>query len=210
MGDSLGMPRQGVPFCETWYYRIIKHKTNYCFVNNFRRALTTNELSAEDFLENYSPQIVILQVGIVDCAPRYYKNNSLLVKLINVGPDFIRNKFWKLTKRFKSRISENADVSVDQFKSNLDSYIKRCERELMEKLIIIKIPAPSEALLQKNPKIRESIEAYNEVINSIKFNGQFMVIDPLRDGSNDDYIEDGYHLSKLGSQKIFNCLAPLL
>ena len=210
VGDSLGMPRQGVPFCKTWYYRIISHKTNYCFVNDFRRALTTNELSSEDFLENYSPQVIILQVGIVDCAPRYYKNNSLLIKLINVGPDFIRDKFWRLTKRFKTRVPDNADVLVDQFKTNLEGYIQRCEKELVEKLIIIKIPRPSKPMLNKNPMILRSIEIYNEIIQTLAFEGKLFVIDPLGDGADDNYIEDGYHLSELGSQKVFNSLLPLI
>lgn len=205
-GDSLGMPRENVSFQDSWYFKLANdnaHK-NYFFVNNFRRAFNTSELSSKDFLENYQPNIVILQVGIVDCAPRLYKTNSLLVKIINRLP-FINKVFWKLSKRFKKRNLANADVPLDIFRKNIFDYLTRCKENKIEWCIIIKIQTPGAAMIKKNPDIIKAVKMYNNIFDDVSAQFNFVtIISPLDSGSSEDYLEDGYHVNEKGFQKVFN------
>ena len=52
-GDSLGMPRENVLFEDTWFFRLSNSlpKEKFYFINNFRRANTTNALVSKDFLD---------------------------------------------------------------------------------------------------------------------------------------------------------------
>lgn len=209
VGDSLGMPRQGVSFLDTWFYRLLKVKSNYYFLNNFRRALTTNELESRDLLENYCPNIVILQVGIVDCAPRYFKRNSLFIKIINRSPSPLRNLFWKAVKRLMRRKLSKCDVPPDTFKDNLLKYLKRCENCGVEKLIVLKIPTPSKPMIDSNPQIINSIRVYNEILQSMNYSRELILIDLLENSNENDFIEDGYHLSKQGFERVFDSLVTV-
>lgn len=209
-GDSIGMPRTNVSFFDTWFYKLSISKNDYLFVNNFKRALTSSQLESKDFLENYSPNIVILQVGIVDCAPRFFKSSSIVPKVINRVPKPINNYIWKIVKIFVKRSSEKSDVSIIDFDKNLNSFCKRCLLNKVEKLIIIKIQKPGDNMIKKNDNIITSIIKYNEIIDSLIFKYDFVITtNSLSNAENNDYIEDGYHLNEKGLNKVYQELKNL-
>jgi acyl-CoA thioesterase-1 len=180
VGDSLGMPRENVAYKSSWFYLLSIAKNNYHFVHNFRRAFTTDMFSSKDFLENYNPNIVIMQVGIVDCAPRLFKSNSIFIKLVNRTPNFVNQLFWKVIKKYKKRSAENADVSLENFKLNLENFVERAIKINIEKIIIIKIQKPSSQMVNKNLLILDSIKKYNSVFDELNNKYNFItVINPL-------------------------------
>lgn len=207
-GDSLGMPREGIAFDQTYYYLLSQIYSGQAhLVSNFRRAATTSLLNSKDSLEIYQPNIVILQLGIVDCAPRFYKTNSYLLKVVNRLPEIVKTIFWKTTKVIKKRSIKNADVSLSSFEFNLRSYLVRCEREKVERCIIILIQKPGTNMLLKNPNLLDSIGLYNERIIKCALEFNFVkCIDPLRESTDDDYVEDGYHLKSSGFNRVFESL----
>ncbi|GAB1448392.1 hypothetical protein MASR2M44_14010 [Bacteroidota bacterium] len=212
-GDSLGMPRENVSFKNTWFYNLVNSDLSktYCFINNFKRALTSAQLFSKDFLENYNPEIVILQIGIVDCAPRLYKSNSNLIKIINRLPSFIVSSFWKISKKYKKRENKNADVPLDKFRDNMFLYLTRCKNIGVNKCIVIQIQNPGDLMVSKNPEIRESIEKYNTVLKELESAFDIVqLISPLSKGCNEDYIEDGYHVNEHGFRKVFIELEKIL
>ena len=127
-GDSLGMPRENVKFESTWYYKLSNEllHSGFYFVNNFKRANTTNFLNHGDALEYYSPNIVIVQLGIVDCAPRVYKTNGILLKVVNKLPNRYQKLFWAISKKFRKRSLKRADVNINAFEDNLVDFLNRC------------------------------------------------------------------------------------
>lgn len=210
IGDSLGMARTELPFISTWYYLMANKFPDYFFVNNFRRALTTKELLKKDALENFAPNIVIVQIGIVDCAPRYFKANSLFPKIINRFPQLIKNTFWKYFKKNNQRKNKFADVSPNNFRLNLINYFERCKRTNIEKAIVILIQKPGNEMIKKNPTILKNIQLYNSIILEIIENYTFIeVANPLCDTKDSDYISDGYHLSIEGALKVFEELKKI-
>tara|TARA_B110000238_G_C15880385_1_gene333194 strand:+ start:155 stop:559 length:405 start_codon:yes stop_codon:yes gene_type:complete len=122
VGDSLGMPRNGIPYDCTWFYFLNQMHSIHEYVPRFQRAMTTDNLvgsNKSDFLENYSPDIVIMQLGIVDCAPRYLPELSFRLKIINRLPFGINKTFWKLLKKHKTRNPKYANVVPPKFRKNL-------------------------------------------------------------------------------------------
>ena len=177
---------------------MILKKKNYFFVNNFKRGFNSLELISKDYLENFQPSIVILNFGIVDCAPRLYKNNSIVIKCINKLP-FVSKYFWKLSKRFKKRKIANSDVQIELFRKNIIDYLSRCKEIELELCIIIKIQKPGTNFVKKSPDIVKAVKLYNQVFDDMSTQFNFLkVINPLDSASNTDYLEDGYHLNENG------------
>ena len=81
------MPRPGVDYEDTWVYKLIEALPEFEFIDKTKRASTSERLVTEggdninpygaDLLEHYMPDIVVMQIGIVDCAPRYIKRGGL-------------------------------------------------------------------------------------------------------------------------------------
>jgi acyl-CoA thioesterase-1 len=210
VGDSLGLPRLELSFIKTWYFLLASKYTNFIFVNNFHRALTTKELFNKDFLENYNPNIVVLQVGIVDCAPRYFKQGSIFPKIINKMPEKIKFFFWIYLKKIKKRKNKLSDVLPNEFKLNLINYFDRCLKNGVEKLVIILIQKPGILMIKKNPTIIQNIDLYNSIVLDIIKEYDFIqIINPLSDAEELNYISDGYHLSNIGAIKVYEDLIKI-
>lgn len=212
IGDSLGLPRPGVSYEQTWFAMLQNHYQNeFCFIPSFRRALTSADIASVDNLEIYNPQIVILQVGIVDCAPRLFKRNSKLIFIINRAPSLIKSVFWRIAKKIRQRKLSNADVSISEFKENLSRYLDRCQQIKTEKVVLISIQNPGSTMLKNNPELLQAIQLYNNILSEMVHLYQFVIkIDPLRNASNTFYVEDGYHLNELGAKAIFENIKEIL
>jgi acyl-CoA thioesterase-1 len=210
IGDSLGLPRENVPYKKTWPYLLNKVLSTSHVVIKVQRALTSkmiNEGVKADWLEFYRPKIVIIQVGIVDCAPRYLKNDSFLLKIINIQPSFIKKNVWKLIKNTKIRSPKNVDVSIIEFEKNINSYLTRCKSIGVEKVCLIKIAKCGKKMQIQNPKIIDQISSYNEVLNIVKDEYDFVeTVNVLADADESYFIEDGYHLNEFGNSVLFKSI----
>jgi hypothetical protein len=207
VGDSLGLPRENISYDKTWPFKLTSSLQDYHIISKLQRALTTVMINSGvlfDWLEFYTPSDVILQVGIVDCSPRYIKNGGLLMKLIGISPSFIKSNIWKLIKRFGNRSSKNADVSVEDFEKNLLKYINRCEKIKVERIFLIKIAKSGTAMIKQSPQVLKQIELYNKVIDKIGDVKQNCIVIPELANADDTYfLEDGYHLNEYGNEQLF-------
>ncbi len=202
IGDSIGMPRDGVIYAETWFYLLSENFKEHHFIYSFKRALTTDELINKDFLEFINPNYVVLQIGIVDCAPRYFRKGSFVEIFVNKLPKLLRDNFWKIKKKISQRKKNFSYVSEHKYKENIISYIDRCMKLGIEKVFILPIILPGTKMIKSNPQIVEQLNRYNLILNEveliyekvhlIKFNLPF---------TESDFVDDGYHLNSSG-QKI--------
>jgi hypothetical protein len=206
VGDSLALPRNGIPYESTWVYLLQQQLAKYEIINRSLRAMTTANLYGSnpgDFLEFYSPELLIVQLGIVDCAPRYLPRNSVLQKLLNSSPSTISNTFWKFFKKYRNRKPDYADVLPTQFKSNLSAYFDRCILCGVKKIIIILIGMPGTPMVKQTPLIKSQVKKYNDIYRQLLSTYSIMqLIDPLGEGKDDYFIEDGYHINLKGADKI--------
>jgi len=92
IGDSLCLPGHLNKYEGTWFCKIKEQFPELDFISFFKRQLTTDILvsmgggesgvdkwlKGADCLEAYLPDVIKLQLGIVDCAPRLFfrKKNS--------------------------------------------------------------------------------------------------------------------------------------
>lgn len=210
VGDSLGLPRRGVTFQSTWLYKISLQFQDYLFINNFAREFTSEGLNSEDSLEMYLPSVVIVQVGIVDCAPRFHHRDSLLFKLVNSTPNSFKALFWRIFKKIRTRRIKYAFVDPIRFRFNLENYLLRCQKIGVEQVVFILIQIPGSQMLSQNHQILESIGSYNEIIMSIAKKYGCDAINPLRLGGDENYVEDGYHLNEAGFDRVLADLTNVL
>lgn len=216
IGDSLGLPRAGVEYDETWFVRLKREIPEYEFISFFHRNATTQILSCGgdygDTLLYYHPQVIILQLGICDCAPRYFRTTSLIYKLLYRMPEVLKKNVWRAVKLLKKRKLTCTDVSEKQFCLNLINYIDLCKKNGVEKIIVIKIAIPASAMVQKNPLIITAINRYNRIYDnlSLRFPSLVSIINPLHTGDASGFVADGYHPNSLGNKLIMDEIIRVL
>lgn len=216
IGDSLGLPRPQVPYADTWI-SLLRQQRNYDFIADFHRNATTEILSQWEYGEHllfYEPEIIILQLGICDCAPRYIKTTSLLYRLLYRFPSGLAKIIWKLIKLVKKRSLNCTEVSIGRFKRNLINYIEQCAKADINRIVIIKIAIPGKAMIQGNPEILKAIKIYNDVYDQLEKEYPYLitVVNPLSQGNDLHYVEDGYHpngngnaiIAKIIEQELIN------
>lgn len=226
IGDSLALPGHGNSYEDTWIYLLKSRFSEYDFITYFKRQLTTDVLvsmgggekgvdkapKGSDCLEFYSPDLVILQLGIVDCAPRLFKPNSLEMKVLNNLPEGLRNAYIRIMKKLRKRDVSKAYVTPERFRNNLVTYFNRCKKAGVQKVIYISICVPDENMTSKNPDIQQVVEHYNRIIDEQKKMFPFVIsVDPL-DSRHYEYeiFEDGYHPNQKGNEMVFKSLANVL
>lgn len=215
IGDSLGLPRDGVSYEDTWFY-IIKYKhSEYEFIDYFKRGLLINEAlqQFDTYYKDYKPDRIIFQLGICDCAPRYINDRKLiwrfLIKVFRLLK--LESFFWRIIKKVFSRTSDTVYTKISDFKICYESIVQKFLNIGVKQIIIVKICHVSNESLLKNKYINDNVEDYNSVIDSMckKYPERLIAIDPLSEGNSDYYI-DGYHCNSLGMTKVFEQIDKII
>ncbi len=209
------MPRRGTAYEDTWVYKLIDAIPEWEFIDKIKRGSTTERLVNEggqshpihgaDLLENYKPDIVILQLGIVDCAPRYMKKR--LEKIVNI---ILRKSvltwYMKYVKTHHTRNPRNAYVLPDRFYANLREFCQRANT-IGTKIIVIMIAPVSDIFINKNPYINDSINTYNEIYRHLsKEFTNITLVQPYDNSDLGGISDDGYHLNIEGHNIVFHKL----
>lgn len=216
VGDSTSLPGHTNSYEDTWFFKLKHNFTDCDFISVFRRSITTDILVTEgggdivdkfpmgaDCLEFYNPHIVILQLGIVDCAPRLLnKVDKLILRFL---PYRLKDMYIKNLKKIKKRKSSNTIVTAEKFLFNIKSYIERCLLREVKTLILIAIPFPDDRMINKNPQIVTNINIYNKILYDFSERHNFIkVINPLDSRRyNENIFEDGYHPNPFGNEIVY-------
>lgn len=226
IGDSLALPGHLIEYEDTWICKVKKAFPEYDFITLFKRQLTTDILTTSgggidgvdnkplgaDCLEFFNPDIVILQLGIVDCAPRLIKENSFEAKVINRMPEALRKVYLKFVKITRKRSVNRAYVTPLKFTANLQNYLERCTSLNLKKVIVIKICYPDKKMLAQNPDIGQAVEIYNTIFD--QFALKYHLVKPIHPLDSRRYdveiFQDGYHPNIRGHELIYQDLKPLL
>lgn len=223
IGDSLALPGHLNSYEDTWFFKLKKEFPKHDFVSFFKRQLTTEALvtmgggkdgidnwpKGGDCLEAFMPDIVILQLGIVDCAPRLLnKYERRIISLIPLG---MRSSFIMLVKKYKKRSTKNTTVSLQNFKNNLDNYLYRAEK-IAKKIIIIPISIPDSTFLAKNKEALINVETYNNYYFDLALKKYDVVCTTVLSPniSVNSVYQDGYHPNQLGHNFIFQELKRII
>lgn len=216
IGDSLGLPRNGVVYEDTWYYLLTKRFPNINFYPFFYRDQTTSSLEHifNNYLKYYNAKFVIVQLGICDCAPRIINKDSLFWKTyFKVFQLFHASDLaWRIVKSTHSRNNPNrVVVPFDLFKTNVLTFVSLCKERGIS-IILVKIATPTQSLQKKSPLITGNIVKYNSFYDELKslYPDLISVVNPLNTGEITDYVEDGYHTTAIGFKKVFDSLSKII
>lgn len=213
ISDSVALPRPGVSYEDTWIARLGDNLPEFDFIPIFRRSTTTDMLAGGgdygDFLLFYTPEQVIIQLGICDCSPRYIRTTSLLYKLVQRLPNNLKTIFWSTYKTFIKRSAKRTDVSIERFSQNIRSYLDKCIEANVQRVIIIKIATPGSTMIASNPLVVKNVNSYNSIYEKIGSEYDFAeVINPLSVSDDSNYV-DGYHPCDKGNALVSTALLEL-
>ncbi len=215
LGDSLGLPREGVKYEDTWFYKIKKRFPEFEFIDYFKRGLLiTDALHQFDtYYKDYEPDFVIIQTGICDCAPRIINENKTTWKII-IKIARILNKeslFWNILKRIKERDCKCVYTSYTDFYKNVERLVNNFLSIGVKNIIIIKIGYTTDKVLLKNNNINKNIKKYNVVYEYMakKYSNKIRLIEPLNKPI-ETYFVDGYHCNKHGMNIVYEELVKCL
>ena len=215
--DSVSMPRPEIPYEDTWVYLIKKEFPHYDIIDRTGRGSTSTRLVTEggggvDLLETYRPDIVILQLGMAECAPRLFDKKGLEFRIVSrMLPDGLRRRYIARVKRRRVRDPRVTDVAPEQFRRNIAAYFERA-RAIPTRVIVIPILPPTREYLRKSPHALGNVERYNQIYrDTARLFPNVEIVDPFRNGIDINEISvDELHIGARGSDIVFKALKPLL
>ncbi|WP_256822457.1 MULTISPECIES: hypothetical protein [unclassified Pseudomonas] len=210
--DSLGLPRLKPALIndeQCWTYRVADR---YAGAFRFRvvsvPGMDTTQLMSlvDDYYQAIEADVVVVQVGIVDCYPRAIKKIelSLLLRMPGIFNRYIhrwvkRNYTQLITKRGIRY------VQPGEFKANLR---RLRERFPSSKVVIVPIAPPSAAYVLKNPCIEASVREYNSMLAESFPDGFLAECYP--DEACEIFLSDNHHLNALGNEYVFEAVSAAL
>lgn len=223
ISDSISMPRaeenaEKILISHTWptlLNKLFNCSTNiYNFSKRARDSFTFSNDLINEAVKLIEPKYIILQVGIVDCSPRIFSNIEKKIIFSRLFTKSIK-KFlisYKKNKFSNSKKINRYKVQVDKkdFSNNIKSFInniKTINRDI--KIIIIPIIGDLKKLEEFRTGYATNIKNYNRLLN-IKSENIVYLSEIFNEMKSNWFYNDGYHLSKIGHEKISKILYDYL
>ena len=216
MADSLAMPRQesdgNTRYESTYPYLLeqsLRRQVPDCvFIERGMRRRTI-EYVLDDWLELVtlrSPEVVVIHVGVVDCAPRVFlRRERQFVEKIRPAAfrRFILN-FVHKRRRAITKMRPRVYVPAERFNRLVEEVTRRAREARVRALIFVNIIAPPAALEIRSPGFTKNVESYNSILNSqTQISGTSLIdLDGIvRDhGGAEKMTVDGIHLNVEGHE----------
>jgi hypothetical protein len=205
--DSLGLPRiepQKVDLEETWPYLVQKKFKDDIVVQMSLGGATVGELHNQvSYYRAFHPDVVLVQSGIVDCAPRAFKRGELeLMQRLPLFSKFVLPMVKKRTNYIRSK----RNVCYTQpalFSDFINGFIAEFSKE---KLYWIGIIPAVEAYEKKLPGITNAINNYNKIIQNTL--GDHFI--ETREIPEEGIMPDFHHLNDIGNKYVFDQIVKKL
>jgi len=221
LGDSLALPRiveeDTVRWEQTWPVLLeTAMKTShddFTVINCSTRARVITSLLYQDFLEHIvfkEPDVVIVQIGVVDAAPRIFSLREQKLMKMRFFPDKLRDLLIKRREKNRARItSKNPLAKVytkpKRFQEGLLAFHQKLQSEYkgrLEKLVFLPILAHLPFMEKDSPEYGNNLRRYNDIIQSFCSKQGHGLIKVPEDFMNtaSNFCSDGYHLSFEGNK----------
>lgn len=216
VADSLALPRAEVAYEHTWPKMLKNAFPDIDWIVRGQRASTTDRLLRDgdggaDCLEFYQPDGVILQLGICDCAPRLFKQNSLIARILFKLPMNMGKLISRAFEKTVGRQVKRAWVPIQRFESNLEQFAKRAATNGTQVWALQICPVGLE-VVEKNPLLTNQIKRYNEALMQLASQHEnFIYVQTFSEGCDiDKATVDGYHLNEHGARVVKAALVAQL
>lgn len=225
IGDSLSMSRHedGIGYEEMYSSNLAIAFPERLVVNASERANSSKRISSSSYLSEYvypmKPDVTVIQIGVVDCLPRLLTEFQRRVLSIASRLPITRGVAKKYIERLSKRrlqITKKRPmsfVSRDDFEKNLNLIkLAVISESPLSKFILIDIPCPSKALTEKSYGADDVARDYNNILRNIFNceNSKFIEFYEATKTHPSMLLSDGYHISKLGHDYLFNSLRDIL
>lgn len=207
LGDSLSMARieNGISYKDTYSYLLSEYiKKDYLVLNKSKRGNTiTNQISIQNIYDDVittNSEYFIIQIGIVDCAPRIIsmKEKVILRYLFSEKIQNIYIGFKSKYRRFITRNFPKTYVSLDVFKDNYIHLIEIILKQSnVKKIVVINIADTNLKNKNRSFGFENNIISYNQVISKLqkKYKSKVELIDLFSISKNKNIIlDDGIHI----------------
>jgi hypothetical protein len=196
ISDSLGSPRFDMPVEKIWTYKIMKeHSTQgHVLFTIIRHGLYTKQLDYEQIV-NFKADVIICQVGIVDCVRRAMPD--ILVRIVAHLPGvrlvvrkYVNKHHYQITKLVNTKRTKE-----DVFRQNIKKINNACQ-----KVCFVTIADAGKILREKTYNCQNDIDKYNQIMQE-----EGCVINPYEKYLAEEYVleADGHHLNELGHNLVF-------
>lgn len=206
ISDSVAAARHEpeVTYWEDTYAYLLS--SEYCVYQHSVGGARVNELDEAclAYLRQFRPDIVILQCGIVDCAPRAYKWIE----------ERIFEAFW-LPRKIRNLVSKTITTrklrSLRRVVYTPLNHFKACCQEIHDtfpdsQVYCIGILPPSEKYEEVNPGITLNVQKYNEALKLV-FADRYIDMTKI---PQEGIMSDLHHLSKTGHQYVYEQIKKAL
>lgn len=206
-GDSLALPREGCLYSDTWIAKLKEVFLKDDFICDFKGGMLISNLfhSWHQYYKQVFADVVILQEGVCDCAPRYVNDNKLFWKVIISFCEKTRMSklFWKMVK-LRPRRPSCTHTSISSFANKYEELICSMYEEGVKYVVIIKIGHGAPSVVRKSIHFNTNVDAYNNVFVQLKdkFKERLILVDPLNQVEDDMFV-DGYHCNAKGMHAVF-------
>lgn len=196
LSDSLALPREKPESCnyaDTWPF-LLKSKFDIHQVSI--GGATSEDLKNQIFYHKmFEPDIVIIQVGIVDCAPRFATQFELA--LLNRIPFFGKFiiKFLK-TKQVR-KLRKKTYINLNTF----EIIIKNIQDSFNVPVYFISIINATKDYEKKLPGVTENINRYNDRLKSIS---KYYI--DLKSFPSQGIMTDFHHINSYGHSYIYDLI----
>jgi lysophospholipase L1-like esterase len=221
MADSLAMPRAGetnIAFEATYPYlleqslRGRKETQSSIVIERGMRRRTIEYVLDEwqELVELKTPDVVVIHVGIVDCAPRVFlRRERQFVE--NLRPAWFRDAVLRYVHNHRSAIVKFRNkvyVPPERFKSLLDQVFQKARECKVRSLVFVNIITPPVEMEQRSPGFIKNVQAYNEILRmKVQGEGAHLIdLDKivLDGGGAAKLTVDGIHINEEGHARLAN------
>lgn len=201
-----GKEKGELKYNETYPYLLTHKLPDYEVISKHRRTNdTTKQLAKQciaDDIELIKPDIMVVHLGIVDCAPRVF--SRFQNALIHILPTKISKPIVGIVSKYRYQITKHVRkvyVNKQSFERNIEEFVKiSLENDI--KLILVSILRTNEKNKSKSFGFEENIEEYNSIIGSVAEQNNIPLIKyPY---PNNFLFGDGIHINQAGS--LFLCI----
>jgi hypothetical protein len=201
LGDSLGLPRaepQRVEVHETWPQLVRSALADATVHQVSQGGATSDDLLAQfEYLSGLDIRLLIVQSGIVDCAPRALRQREqLALRMLGLGP-LLRSGAGRRCLRWLRSRRNITYLPVQQFMANALRLRDRARCRLLWLQIV-----GASGYEQQVPGVGASIAEFNRHLAQ-SLGEAFVPLAAIGDG---ELMSDGHHLNAAGHRRVFEAL----
>ncbi len=220
LADSLAMPRpqsEGDIPDECTYPSLIDRSLREKFGINApvviergmrRRTIEYVLNDWQDLIEYRSPEMLVVHVGIVDCAPRVFMR--LEREMVDrLRPISLRDAILRFAHDHRRRIVQfrkRVYVPAAQFRRQVTEVVERARAANIKSLIFINIVTPPQDLDLRSPGFIQNVITYNQILKECVRGDNVDLIDldeMIRQaGGAAKLTVDGIHIDRTGHQML--------